>query len=234
MIADWVVPALVLGAATAWLRSGDIDLAVSARFYSPGAGWPVGGEPPWNWLYHYGVAPAWIMAVPALFVGVAAAFRTGLRRYRRAAWFLVLAMTIGPGLLVNTVFKQNWGRPRPRDVVQLGGEREFLPVWKKGPSPDWGNAFASGHTATAFYIAAPFFLLRRRRRGRALAWLAAGVAYGALMGTARIAQGAHFLSDVVWAGGFVWLTCLALYYALGLYRREACFPLVVPCRPDSG
>ena len=232
--ADWIAPVLVLGLATIWLRATDIDLTLSARYYVPGEGWPAGGVQPWKWLYDYGVIPAWVIALPALLLGVATVFRAPLRRYQRAAWFLVLAMSIGPGLVVNTVFKQNWGRPRPRDVVELGGQRAFLPVWEKGPSPDWGNSFVSGHAATAFYVAAPFFLLRRRQRARALAWLAAGLVYGSLMGVARITQGAHFLSDVVWAAGFVWLTCLALFYGLGLHRREADFPLLVPRRTDSG
>ena len=228
MIADWLVPVFVLGVATVWLRSSDADVTLSARFYVPGEGWPTGATQPWKWLYDYGVIPAWVLALPALFLGVASIFKVSLRRHQRVAWFLVLVMAIGPGLLVNTVFKQNWGRPRPRDVVELGGQRAFLPVWEKGPSPDWGNSFASGHAATAFYIAAPFFLLRRRHRNRALVWLAAGLVYGALMGVARIAQGAHFLSDIVWAAGFVWLTCVALFYALGLHLQEASFPLIAP------
>jgi membrane-associated PAP2 superfamily phosphatase len=33
-----------------------------------------------------------------------------------------------------------------------------------------------------------------------------------------MAQGAHFLSDVVWSAGFVYLSALAIYYALRLDR----------------
>ena len=32
------------------------------------------------------------------------------------------------------------------------------------------------------------------------------------MGTARVVQGGHFPSDVVWAGGFTYLTGLGLSY----------------------
>jgi hypothetical protein len=35
--------------------------------------------------------------------------------------FILLSVILGPGLLVNLVFKDHWGRPRPRQVVALGG-----------------------------------------------------------------------------------------------------------------
>jgi membrane-associated PAP2 superfamily phosphatase len=40
--------------------------------------------------------------------------------------------------------------------------------------------------------------------------LAGGLSYGLLMGVARMAQGGHFPSDVLWAGGMVYLVGLTL------------------------
>jgi len=37
-----------------------------------------------------------------------------------------------------------------------------------------------------------------------------GVLYGVLMGIARMGQGAHFASDVAWAGGITYFTCLGI------------------------
>jgi membrane-associated PAP2 superfamily phosphatase len=37
-----------------------------------------------------------------------------------------------------------------------------------------------------------------------------GLVYGCIMGMARIIQGGHFLSDVLWSAGFVYLTALVL------------------------
>ncbi|MFH1755629.1 MAG: phosphatase PAP2 family protein, partial [Candidatus Latescibacterota bacterium] len=127
--------------------------------------------------------------------------------------FLVLVMIVGPGLIVNSVFKQNWGRPRPRDLVEFSGGKPYVMVWDKR-SPDGGNSFASGHASTGFYLFTPFFFLRRRSKYWALFFLASGLGYGSLIGLARIIQGAHFLSDVVWAGGFVYLSGLAFFYLL--------------------
>ena len=42
--------------------------------------------------------------------------------------------------------------------------------------------------------------------------------YGILMGVARMAQGGHFPSDVLWAWGMVYLVGVALYYLLRMDR----------------
>jgi len=217
-ILDWGIPLFLLAGLTVFLRRSDADLALQARFFVPGVGWPHGGEQPWRFLYDYGVVPAWIMSLSALGILVASIWRRGLASRRRVAVFFVLVMVIAPGLVVNSVFKQNWGRPRPKDVVELGGDRAFLPVWDKGAAGQ-GNSFASGHAATAFYLFVPWFLARRTHRRTALIWLAAGLGYGTLMGIARMAQGAHFLSDIVWSAGFVYLVALATLYSLGLHHR---------------
>jgi membrane-associated PAP2 superfamily phosphatase len=49
---------------------------------------------------------------------------------------------------------------------------------------------------------------------------AGGILYGILMGVARISQGGHFASDILWAWGVVHLTAVALYYLMGLDREE--------------
>jgi membrane-associated PAP2 superfamily phosphatase len=84
-----------------------------------------------------------------------------------------------------------------------------------------GGSFASGHAAMGFYLLVPYFLLRRRAPARAAALLVVGLAFGTLVGLARMVQGAHFPSDVLWALGFVYLTALALFYALRLERAPA-------------
>jgi len=73
------------------------------------------------------------------------------------------------------------------------------------------KSFPCGHCAIGFYVSAPWLVLRRRRPRLALGFLLGGLGWGLTMGAARMMAGGHFFSDVVWAGGMVWLVALALY-----------------------
>ena len=127
------------------------------------------------------------------------------RGRRRAATFLLLVLLIGPGLIVNT-FKDAWGRARPVNVEELGGDRRFTPALLPSDQCKRNCAFTSGHAAFGFWWMAPAFV-DRRRRGM---WLALGLALGLGIGLLRIAQGGHFVSDVLFSGWIVYGTMLAL------------------------
>jgi membrane-associated PAP2 superfamily phosphatase len=219
-ILDWVLPVVLLALLTVPFFTGDLDVRVARRFYVPGEGWPVGAREPWRFLKYYGFVPAWIIAVGALLVWIGSFVRPSWRRMRRGAMFLVFVMTIGPGVIVNDVFKEQWGRPRPRDLVEFGGNRAYVPPLVKS-APENGGSFASGHAATGFFLLVPYFLLRRTRPGLGAAVFAGGIVYGSLVGYARIAQGAHFPSDVLWGLGIVYLTAVAFFYLFRLHRDVA-------------
>src|SRR5581483_4068181 len=119
-----------------------------------------------------------------------------------AALFLMLTMALGPGLVANVLLKDHWGRPRPIDVTQFGGSQHFVPWWDpRGDCP--GNcSFVSGDVSGAFWTLAPAALAPPQ--WRALAYGAA-LAFGAAMAAIRMMAGAHFFSDVVFAGVFTFL-----------------------------
>jgi hypothetical protein len=73
-----------------------------------------------------------------------------------------------------------------------------------------GKSFPCGDAAVGFALGAFGCVLRRRRPAAARIAVAAAVLAGLAIGTARIAAGAHFLSDVLWAGFLVRGTLLAL------------------------
>jgi membrane-associated PAP2 superfamily phosphatase len=220
IVLDWSIPLILLLGLTAVFWTTDIDISFSSRYFETDAGWTQRDDQPWSFLYHYGVIPAWIIALSALGLLIASLPARRFAACRRRCVFLVLVMIVGPGLLVNTMLKQNWGRPRPLDLVEFSGDRQYVMVWAK-QSPDMGNSFASGHASTGFYLFAPYFFLRRRARWWSLFFLALGLGYGSIIGLARIIQGAHFLSDVVWAGGLVYLSGLFFYYILRPDREVA-------------
>ncbi|MCB2081446.1 MAG: phosphatase PAP2 family protein, partial [Rickettsiales bacterium] len=120
---------------------------------------------------------------------------------RRALLFLILALLIGPGLVVNSIFKENWGRARPVNIEQFGGEKTFTPAWIV--SDQGGKSFSSGDAAVGFFFAAFAYLYSGRKCRQVFL---AGVGFGLLLGLVRIVMGGHFLSDVLFSGIFVLLT----------------------------
>jgi lipid A 4'-phosphatase len=195
------------------------DLAVSSRFYLEGK-WPVGDQFFWQMFYRLDRIPSISLGIVGLAAFLMSYVKSGYYRWRRSGLFLVLLLILGPGLLVNTVFKDHWGRPRPREIVQFGGKKQFLQPWQKGEVGK-GRSFPSGHASAAFYMTAPFFVYRRSNKRLARIWLIGGLAFGVIMSIARITQGGHFLSDNLWAWGIVHLTAIVLYYCMGLDREPA-------------
>lgn len=132
------------------------------------------------------------------------------RRWRKRLAFLLLALVIGPGLLVNVLLKDNsFGRPRPAEVQQFGGEAEFVPILTySGYCPN-NCSFASGHAAIAFFLIALGWVFDSRRL------FGLGFAIGTLMSLIRIMQGGHFLSDTVFAFWVVYFTTLLLGRCFG-------------------
>jgi len=69
----------------------------------------------------------------------------------------------------------------------------------------WSRLALCGDASVGFGLVALAFVARRPRP-----WLLAGIAAGAALGLMRMAQGGHYLSDVVFAFYAVWFTSWAL------------------------
>src|SRR6185437_242239 len=120
----------------------------------------------------------------------------------RAIVFLIATLALAPGLFVNVLLKDHWGRPRPIDVTQFGGDQHFVAWWDpRGDCPK-NCSFVSGDVSGAFWTLAPAALAPPQ--WRALAYGAA-LALGTAMAALRIVAGAHFLTDAVFAGVFTFL-----------------------------
>jgi membrane-associated PAP2 superfamily phosphatase len=182
------------------------DLALARRYFTPGEGWTHSSDTLIQLLYRYGPWLAVGLSIGGLVQGLRSAFgpQRGSLAARRA-WFLPLLMLLGPGLLVNAVGKDNWGRPRPKQVQEFGGPDTYITAGAIGPIAKDRKSFPSGHASMGFYLLAGYFIWRGRRPLLARASFAAGLLMGAAIGWARIVQGGHFLSDVIWAGAVVYL-----------------------------
>jgi lipid A 4'-phosphatase len=209
---------LVAASLALFLRFPGIDLAVSGLFYTAGMGFSLAHSPPVLWLHE---AVPWItrgLVVFALFAGLwLFLFERPLWRLDgKALFFLVLSFALGPGLLVNTVLKDHWGRARPAQVTEFGGARHFTAAGPPAAECPSNCSFVSGDAALGFgFVAFAFFVPGERRRRQAQA---AALAFGGAIGLARIAAGGHFLSDVVDAGLLVYAVTWLLYQ--GIVERD--------------
>jgi len=155
-----------------------------------------------------------VFVMLALFGWIWASARTSGKPWRMALAFWVLAGALGPGLLVNSGFKDNWQRARPYQVENFGGAQQFTRAAVMTDQCNNNCSFVSGHVACGFFLASVMLVQRSRR----VAWGIAGVVSGLTIGFARMADGAHWLSDVLWASPItlvcswlVWKLLLRLY-----------------------
>lgn len=198
--AHWLLLTLVvLSTALFWVT--DWDIRIMRLFFDPAhpeAAWPLSKAQPWLFFYRAAPVLTLIPSISSLLVLFASRWHPRLRSWRRAALFIVLCIALGPGLTVNAICKDHWGRPRPRHVVELGGSQAYLPPLALGAS-DQLKSFPCGHSSVGFVYGAFFFILRKKRPRAAIAVLAGSLALGTLMGIGRMAAGAHFPSDVLWS-----------------------------------
>ena len=195
-----------------------LDLAFQNQFFDAAEGWATGENWFWTFLYHFGTLPAILLAISAVIAFVLSFRSEKMLPWRKVSAYLVLCMAIGPGIIVNLTFKDHFGRPRPREVIEFGGEQPHERVWMFDASVPGnpGKSFPCGHCSMGFYFFAVALVLGGIRRR--WAWIAFWLALisGILIGLARVTQGGHFLSDVIWAGGFCALVSVALFFLLKL------------------
>lgn len=139
----------------------------------------------------------------------------------RITFFLFACLTIGPGITVSALAKNVFERPRPSCIDTFGGDLEF----KKPFQPrDFSKierhknqSFPSGHAARSFIFLAFAFIDKKNNKKIMLA----STLFGILSGGVRIAQGGHFLSDVLFSGILIYLTCWVLHYLILKHRPQS-------------
>jgi lipid A 4'-phosphatase len=188
-----------------------IDLWVSGLFYRSGAGFFLADWTPVRLLR--AIVP--FITIAVLFFGTACVVTGLLGRSSlfgctsRVAVYLMLSLAVGPGLVANTILKDHWGRARPSQVTQFGGSRDFTAALAPATQCERNCSFVAGDPALGFYLVSFALLVPSPRRRRVAE--AAALGFGALLGFVRIAQGGHFLSDVVFAGLVVYASTYLLY-----------------------
>lgn len=193
----YVVPALAVALVLAVFPG--IDLAVSEMVYDAGRGG--------FYLGHsllMDVLQEVTSYASAVFLLGCLGWWLVVQRVRDVRWrvsdrmmaYLLLAFLIGPVLVVSLGFKEHWGRNRPVETANFGGEARFQPYYLPYGVCEDDCSFSSGHSSRGFY----FMALAIAAYG--LGWahrrliLASAIGFGSLAAGLRVIEGKHFLSDV--------------------------------------
>ena len=190
-----------------------IDLTVTSWFYDAATKtFPARTAPFPEWIRRDMPAFLFVIPIAVALLGVAGEVlrRPLLGVTRRVALYVVLTLAIGPGLVVNAGLKDNLGRPRPSTIQEFGGPNTYVRPLVPSRQCDDNCSFASGHGALGFWPVALALLAPPRWRRPAIM---AALAFGVVVGSVRIMQGGHFLSDVV-AAAFI-----TIGINLFLYKR---------------
>ena len=200
-----------------------LDVMTSKQFYHPELAdpWPVGHYLVWDFLHKWASAFIAALFIGSLFILIFVRKPTVTnRKLRLYAIYIMLVIALGPGLLINGVLKGHWGRPRPSQTISLGGDQAYVPPLKMGTSSEY-KSFPAGHSSVGFVFVVFWFILRRRHQRLALVALGGSILFGLLFGMGRIVAGAHYLSDVLWAGMLTFLTASVVYhFVMQMPRRE--------------
>lgn len=217
----WPAWLLLLACVLLFLVWPELDLIVTRYFFDPlNQEFPANALPWVKWVYDdTPVINQWLglLMLSALLLQWIRPGWPGLRARRSmCAWLLVVC--IGLGFMVDWVLKDHFGRPHPYQTHVFTGDQDFVPAFHYRPLCEVNCSFVSGHAAGGFvWMAWGMWGWRRRRQ----AWLLAGVAAGSFIGAARVMQGGHFLSDVVFSGWVIWLSMQAIRTVwLRLRRRR--------------
>lgn len=192
---------------TAWIA---LDLQAAALFLGPNAHNAVFR---WWWVELINLyVPAAFRVLLLVAVGgwLWATFSSTKKNWRLPLAFIVLAGALGPGLVVNLGFKDTWQRARPYQVQEFGGTQQFTRATVVADQCDSNCSFVSGHVACGFFLASLMLIDRKRR----VLWGIVGVLSGLTIGFSRMSDGAHWLSDVLWAGPITLMTSWLVWKVL--------------------
>ncbi len=179
----------------------EVDISFSRLFFSQENGFIYQK----NFLVYqlYALLPLltklFILACLLYLVYIAIKYRSYKKILRSGVFFLVIAAAISPGLMVNEVFKENFGRARPRHIQEFKGEKEFTGAFKMSDQCERNCSFSSGHAAMGYFLTAIAYTTNLLYFNRIYL---TGIVFGSLVGLSRIVMGGHFLSDVL-ASAFV-------------------------------
>jgi len=206
--------ALLLAAVSlVFVLAPQLDIVVSRLFYDPALGFIERQSASLEAVRLISRLATWTVVLGSLaLLGLKVlAPRSRALPAARKMLFLIAAFAIGPGLIVNVILKDYWGRARPREILEFGGTADFSPAWWIGRECHLNCSFVSGEAAAAFCLLALAFVVNDRWKAFTAC---SAIAFATVVSFARVAAGAHFISDVLIGWLLILLVLIVLRRAL--------------------
>jgi lipid A 4'-phosphatase len=210
MIAALVACAAGLLAGLAFMLFPALDIAISQSFLTENGKFWMARSDFWQGLRELFMRAFTLWYVVMILAGVLAArLRKPVLNLDWQRWlYLGVCSLIGPLLLVNIMLKEMWGRWRPREIIELGGQESFTSVLNTAGSCASNCSFVSGEVASMVMI---FMALAFATRHWRPIHYGLAVLLGALEAYIRVGQGGHFTSDAIFAGVLMALVACAVH-----------------------
>lgn len=211
-----------------FLLAPDLDLAVARQFALEDGSFGGTHSPPIH-IVREVLKAIFIVCCGGAVIGLALAAFRRLHMPAVSYLYLILCLSVGPGLVANLLLKDHWGRARPLQVIEFGGTKMFTPPLIRADQCRRNCSFVSGEASSMF---AAFYSIALIVPQWSVTLLLAGTVAGFGAGFIRMAQGAHFLSDVVFAGVFMGLTVAGLHRLVFGYAGRG-VPRSLPHAPEK-
>jgi lipid A 4'-phosphatase len=193
--------------------SSAIDTYVAGLFYNQQIHLFYGEMHQWVELIYSVVPYITVLIIVLSIVGILYGILNKNNSVKKTSIIVILALIIGPGLFVNVLFKDYWGRARPYQVLR--DYQKYTPFYIPQIKHPKNNSFPSGHASIGFFLGVPFLALKRRKLG-----LIISIGAGCIIGMVRILQGGHYVSDVILAFVISWLIAELIVYIYNYYFDE--------------
>jgi lipid A 4'-phosphatase len=197
----------------------DLDLKLAGLFYDPDRhGFWRAPDPTFMRLRNLCI---WLITIVACSAGLAIVIKLIRPDWPmvipgRAVVLMLTTLALGPGIVTNILLKEHWGRPRPIDVAEFKGDEHFRAWWDPRGDCRRNCSFVAGDPSAAFWTLAPAVVAPPAVRMFAVG---TAFAFGAGVGLLRMAAGAHFFSDAMFAGVFTFLVIWVMHGVLYRWRR---------------
>ena len=173
----------------------NLDITVSGLFFGQDGSF-IASEADWFiYLIRKMIMP--LFALLIFFIPLAAVvkqikFKEKILNIPVRDWtYLFTCLILGTGVVVNSIFKNLWGRARPNDTIQFGGEEPFTIPWLNVNYCDTNCSFVSGDVSF-LTLSLAVLLIFNKTTWNTFAYVAIG-----LMSLLRMMEGDHFLSDTI-------------------------------------